>query len=141
MLKIVEASHCDHGLTEAHKAFLLEKYSEANGFFIETFELADSLGELDCALYGPIMGDAEVEGGFYEKRKGRDNVSRLVSRPLRPTRQITVIAGPHEKDSCVLFTAFGGPLAPKEVDDPTLNDEDRAASVKFWDAHALATGE
>jgi hypothetical protein len=40
------------------------------------------------------------------------------------------------KYRCVLYTAFGGPLAPQEPDDPGCKD--RATSAEFWRAHALA---
>jgi hypothetical protein len=38
---------------------------------------------------------------------------------------------------CMLYTAFGGPLAPKEPGDPTLKDSEREESEKFWSQHAL----
>jgi len=54
--------------------------------------------------------------------------------------------GPHQCDDCnrtgkikhpcVLYTAFGGPIAPQELGDP--NCKDPAASAAFWREHALA---
>lgn len=151
-------SHLDHGLTEDQIAFLFELFASRDSFFIETVDLPPGLGTVPCSLYGPSMGDAPVidpyaltlaqrQQGlmhmmtvpvFEAKRAGRDYPSRLVSLPPRPTNKVTVIAGPHDGLPCVLFTAFGGPLAPKEANDPTLTDDDREASVKFWAVHALA---
>ena len=42
------------------------------------------------------------------------------------------------KHPCILYTVFGGPIAPKEPDDPTLTDEQRPESIAFWAEHALA---
>jgi hypothetical protein len=38
--------------------------------------------------------------------------------------------------ACILYTAFGGPAAPQEPDDPGCKDP--AASATFWREHALA---
>lgn len=39
------------------------------------------------------------------------------------------------KHACVLYTAYGGPLAPQEPDDPACKDV--AVSRAFWQEHAL----
>lgn len=91
--------------------------------------------------------------------------SRLVDLPPRQQHEVTVIAGPHEepcwhcdgsggigswkdripcatcdhgkiRHPCVLYTAFGGPIAPQEPGDPGCKDVDE--STKFWRDHALA---
>ncbi len=41
-----------------------------------------------------------------------------------------------QKHACVLYTAFGGPLAPQEPGDPACKDAE--ASAAFWREHALA---
>lgn len=79
------------------------------------------------------MPDADVR---HEKRGTRTYTSHLCDRPPRPTRLVTVIAGPHGDDACVLYTAFGGPLAPQEPGDPGCKDVE--ASTKFWAEHALS---
>ena len=39
----------------------------------------------------------------------------------------------------MLFTAFGGPLAPREPGDPDMTDaKEIAESKKFWSEHALS---
>jgi hypothetical protein len=117
-----------------------ERFRDAAEFFIETIELPPELGTVACGLYGPTMGDAPVPSmdATMRVRGTRAHASRTVARPTRQTNRVTIIAGPHGGDPCVLYTAFGGPLAPKEVDDPTLADEARPASIEFWADHALA---
>ena len=54
---------------------------------------------------------------------------------------MTVVAGPHDGHPCVLYTAYGGPIAPREPWDPALTDTlgiDLAASLTFWREHALS---
>lgn len=40
------------------------------------------------------------------------------------------------KHACILYTTFGGPLAPQEPGDPSCKDPE--ASTAFWQEHALA---
>ena len=112
-------SHLDHHLTDAQIAHVLARFADRDGFFIETFELPAELGTVPCGLHGPIMGDPPVPDSEvrYERRGAREHKSRLVDRPARPVRTVTVIAGPHAGHGCVIFTAFGGPLAPQEPGD------------------------
>jgi len=132
------ASHVDHALTPAQIAYVLARYEGRAEFLRETIELPDDLGTVPCGLYGPLMGDAPVTDAdvTLAPRGGRAYPSRLVARPTRPTRLLSVIAGPHEGHACVLYTAFGGPLAPQEPGDPTCRDV--PTSTAFWSGHALA---
>jgi hypothetical protein len=132
------ASHVDHGLTEAQLRYLLDRFADRDSFFIETVTLPRDLGTVPCGLYGPLMGDpiigeAEVT---YARRGDRAWDSRLIALPPRQQHEVTVIAGPHEEHNCILYTAFGGPLAPQEPGDPGCKDP--AASAVFWREHALA---
>lgn len=131
-------SHLDHLLTPAQVEFLLERFKDRDGSFAETIEFPPELGTVPCSLHGPIMGDDPIpdEEVFRIPRGVRTWSSRLTSRRPRPVRQVTVIAGPHDGHACVLYTAFGGPLAPQEPGDPTCKDV--AASSEFWAAHALS---
>lgn len=132
-------SHVDH-VPQAVIDFVLDKFLDKNGFFIETFELPDELPTLENALYGPICGDkaiGEVQA-TYGRRGDRDYESRLIDKPVRQTSICTVIGGPHDGHPCVLYTVFGGPQAAKEVNDPTLKPEEREDSITFWSEHALA---
>jgi len=112
-------SHVDHGLTEAQLHYLLDRFAGRTSFFLETIELPEELGTVPCGLWGPVMGDPPVEESAVkrERRGSRAWTSRLVARDTRPTRQVTVIAGPHDGQPCVLYTAFGGPATPQEPGD------------------------
>jgi len=131
-------SHTDHGLTEAQLAFVLETFADRDAFFIETVELPEDLGTVPCGLHGPLMGDAPVVEAevTYAKRGDRPWASRLVEREARQVRQLSVIAGPAGDDSCVLYTAFGGPVTPREPFDAP--DAEREDSLKVWNEHALS---
>jgi hypothetical protein len=92
-------SHVDHGLTEAQLDYLLDRFADRDGFFIETITLPRALGTVPCGLYGPKMGDPPI--GEHEVRHAargdRAWPSRLVDLPPRDQRELTVIAGPHEE--------------------------------------------
>lgn len=137
-MKIIAESHLDHGLSPAVVAHIANRFADRDSFFIETFELPAELGEVEFGLHGPLVGDAPVPDAEcrFEVRGNRAGASRVCDRPTRLTRTVTVIAGPHTGETCVLFTAFGGPLAPKEPFD--AYDEERAASEAFWAEHALS---
>lgn len=133
-----EASHFDHNITAAQLAHALERFADRAVFFIETFELPEDLGTVPCGLHGPLVGDAPVpDGECISARRGeRAYDSRLCGRAPRVTRLVTVIAGPHEEHACIVYTMFGGPLAPQEPDDPTCRDVE--VSRAFWREHALS---
>lgn len=139
-MKITNDSHTDHNLTPAIIQYLLTLFAVRDAFFIETVTLPEEFGTVPCGLHGPITGEPPVPETevYYETRPPRTYTSRLCRRPSIQTRQVTVIAGPHENEACILYTAFGGPLSPKEPGDTTLSPEQRAESEKFWAEHALS---
>jgi hypothetical protein len=140
---ITPAAHLDHALTPAHVAWIAERFADQGAFFLVTVELPPELPDLPCSLHGPLVGDAPVPESevTYERRGDRLGPSRLCTRPTRPTRLLTVIAGPDGDDPCVLYTAFGGPAAPREPFDLSLaSDEVQASAKEFWAEHALARG-
>lgn len=142
-MEILPASHLDHGLTAAHLAFLVERFGGRDGFVLETVILPDDLPDLMSGIYGPIVGDPPVGESevAYRVRGDRRCASRIVDRPVRPTRQLTVIAGSFEGKSCVLFTAYGGPCAPREPGDLAhASWEGILESRLFWMDHALSSG-
>lgn len=134
-LEIIPESHLDHGIPKNLIDFILNKFKDKSEFFIETFDVPTTV---PCGIYGPIMGDQPIkeEEVFYAKRGGRAYNSRLIDKPLRQVNKVTVIAGPEGDKPCVLYTAFGGPLAPQEPGDPGARN--LAASKSFWEQHALA---
>ena len=134
-------SHLDHGLSEDHVKWILATFGERDSFFIETVELPAELSSLDSGIWGPIVGDAPLEEAdvTYSARGDRTNLSRICDRPTRKTRLMTLIAGPNGDHGCVLYTAYGGPCAPREP--ATVPAEDSAAlaeSEAFWSQHALS---
>lgn len=137
-MKIHDDSHLDHHLTTAQLAFALTRFSDRSAFFIETFELPEGLGTVPCGLHGPIVGDSPVPDAecALAPRGERAWASRLCDRAPRATRTLTVIAGPHEERPCIVYTIFGGPLAPQEPGDPGCKDV--PASAAFWRDHALS---
>lgn len=143
MLNIISGSHLDHALTMAHLRFILATFGNRDGFFAETVSLPPELADLPCGLHGPATGQPPVGDDAVEPvvRPGRSYPSRMLRNQtvgMLPSRLLTVIAGPVGDLTCVLFTAYGGPLAPKEPGDPSLPEAERAASVEFWRVHALA---
>ena len=70
--------------------------------------------------------------------RGVDELHRMCDRAAGQTRVCTVIAGPHDNNDCVLFTAYPGPQAPKGLNDPSLKEEEKAESQEFWAQHALS---
>ncbi len=168
---ITAQSHLDHGLSVAVLAHVLALFVKRSAFFIETIELPAGVPSVPCALFGPSVGDEPVAESevSYARRGDRGGASRMVAALHRPSRLLTVIAGPAAGGPCVLYTAHGGPSAPREpweleaevatfqaqvksLDEAgggrdaavaivKLNKarEELAASVAFWAVHALAT--
>jgi hypothetical protein len=138
-MRITNDSHVDHNLSELHLQFILEAFGSREGFFIATLELPEHLAPLPCGLYGPLMGDAPVgeDEVTYVRRGNRPGDSRMTHRQPRKVRQMTIICGPHEGET-IMFTAYGGPCAPREPWDESLSTAEREESVAFWKDHALA---
>jgi len=138
MAKITPDSHLDHSLNAEQSAWVAKQIEPLEGFSITTLQLPEALGSVPCGLYGPTMGDAAIEDRevTMEVRGGRPGPSRLLDRPARPTQTVTMIVGPHEGET-ILYTAFGGPAAPREPWDPGLDAAGKAESEGFWATHAL----
>ena len=139
-MRITKDSHLDHGLSKEVIKFIKRKFGKKKKFFIDTVKLPEGMS-VPCGLYGPIVDDTPVMEHMvtYERRGEREYPSRLINLPPRQTNIITVIAGPHENEKCILYTAFGGPLTPKEPGDSTIKSKaERKGSEKFWAEHALA---
>lgn len=141
-MKITAESHVDHGLTPEHLAWILERCAAQTAFFITTLELPSHLPPLMCGLHGPATGDEPIPDSecHREVRGERPGPSRLCGRPPKPTRLVTIVAGPDGEEPCVLYTAYGGPQAPREPWDPGLDDEGRVEAESFWSRHALSEG-
>lgn len=145
-LVILASSHTDHSIPRNVLDWLVRRHVDKTGFFIETVELPEEFGQINCSLHGPSVGDPPVPFSEVDwvTRGDRKYLTRMCRRPVRKTRTITVIAGPQgpmwdnsEPQPCILYTAFGGPLAPKEIFDPSLKPEEIEESFRFWCDHAL----
>jgi hypothetical protein len=142
-VKVIPESHVDHGLSPEQLAWLLDQNTNHTSFFIETRFLPPSLGTVECSLVGPAVGwgpvmEAEVK---YVVRGNRKSASRVfINPPEKPqTRMVTIIAGPTEgHEGLVLYTAYGGPSAPREPGDPAISDWKGIVEARdFWAQHAL----
>jgi hypothetical protein len=131
--------HADHGVSSETIAWALS-HINPTGFFLRTLELPEGHCDLLSALYGPLAGDAPVSDDVvhFAKRSEDRPASRMVSQAKRPTRLLTVIGTAKDGD-VTIFTAYGGPCAPREPGDATLaTDEEKKESSDFWAQHALA---
>ncbi len=150
-------THVDHGLLKEHWGYVLDVAGLHVGEcekivdwgltpLIRTVELPPGCPDVDNALYGPACGDEPIDDSevLYECRGDRPWADRLVMRPKRPSRLLTIIAVPEFRDvpekgkRLVCFTAYGGPMAPQHPDDPS--NKDREGALKFWAEHALTRG-
>jgi hypothetical protein len=134
----LENSHIDHVSSEV-LAFIAERYANRiEDFIAETIELPKGM-TAECGIHGPSTGGPPVPESevVYKIREGRRYPSRMVDRPTRPMRTVTVIGGKY-KGKHILFTAYGGPYAPREPHDASLPKEQRAESEAFWSQHALS---
>lgn len=130
--------HGDHDIPPGLIAWVVAR--QAPGLFAVT---VDTEREYPCGLFGPAMGDNPIEDGEVTlvKRSPDRPPSRLVPYPRRTRGKITVIgARGATVATSQVFTAYGGPLAPREPGDPSLveGSPEHAESVAFWAQHALS---
>jgi hypothetical protein len=132
-----------HGLTPEHLSWLGSHPEVLAAKGPVTLTLPEHLPPLPVGIIGPSLGDnpvGEDQVHYANRGGGRPYESRMVhyGGPDKTTRMITAISRPHaETGKPFLITAFGGPLAPKEVNDPSHTEESRAEAQKFWSQHAL----
>lgn len=141
--------HTDHGISQRQmglvKDVLGDRLTGLEGFFIQQITIPEEMGPVPCGLYGPAMDDAPVaeEEVKYQVRFSAEDPrtwsSRMVDRPLRPVSYVQAIGIIDDHDCCVLFTVYGGPLAPQNPDDPDC--EDVPVATEWWAKHALASAD
>jgi len=149
-VKITTKSHIDHGLRPQHLDFIGKTFGHRTKFFIETIELPHGIAPLRCGLVGPLTDHKGVDASEVEFRRRGDRIvpSRMMTSAacearglhlIPMSRKLTVIGGIDvESGDCILFTAYGGPLAPREVGDPFVTDADELVkNFHFWRQHAL----
>lgn len=133
-----------HGLTPEHLDFIAGHPDVLAARGPVTLTLPEHLPPIKNGLVGPASGDRPVgehEVHYANRGGGRTYNSRMMHGAPRPTRTVTAVSVPDQKTGKpFLVTAWGGPVAPKEVDDPTHTPESREESKKFWSQHALLTG-
>lgn len=133
-----------HGLTPEHLDYIASHPSVLAAKGPVTLTLPAHLAPLKNSLVGPSSGDAPVgehQVHYKSRGGGRNYNSRMLRGSPRETRMVTAISVPDsETGRPFLVTAWGGPLSPKEVDDPSHTPESRAESKKFWSQHALLDG-
>jgi len=138
--------HADHGISQRQmglvKDVIGERLTGLNGFFIQQITIPEEMGPVPCGLYGPAMGDdpqsPETDGVAMLHRPDRDWPDRVVEKPLRPVDYVQAI-GIIDGEECVLFTVYGGPLAPQNPKDPSCQDVEEA--IEWWSKHALSWTE
>ena len=139
--------HIDHGLSAAHMTLAEETALEVipDGFFLVTIRIPVLIGDLPCGLYGPICGDDPIRGPewdvSWEIRGDRKYASRMLVAPMRDSKIMTII-GMNRRDMGIIdiFTAYGGPPAPKGLFDREITYDEIEKSIQFWAVHALAKG-
>lgn len=147
MLFVSKDSHLDHNVSVAHLSMIFREMGNCDKFEIRTFDLEYHM-RLTCEIKGPVVGNPPVREDqvTYCQRGDRAGKSRVVNDDslLVPTfsDKMTVIVGPDESvgsGNVVLYTVYGGPLAPREPWDPTIQDDPAllAESKAFWAEHAL----
>ena len=139
--------HADHGIASAQLSYIydvlgtqVEEGTLNEGFFIQEVTLIPTMGTVPCGLHGPAMGDAPIKDDevTLEVRGDREWPDRLIKRDTREVDFVQAIGVVDEaNDRVILFTLYGGPLAPQNAADPS--NKDVAGSTKFWAEHALSS--
>jgi hypothetical protein len=147
-LMLRDDGHYDvHQITPEHIEWLSQQPEVMAAKGPVTLTMPDHLPTLPNSLVGPASGHEPVGSdhpGVYMANRGggRTHDSKMMQGEHRPTNMITAIVRPHkETGRPFLITAFGGPLSPKEPNDPSLRDDERASSEEFWSQHALLDGK
>lgn len=162
MLSVISGvSHLDHNFTQGHIEWLgkkfhdrdwLKKQNDKQGMpdvLVVTLDFPEELGPLPCKLVGPLMDDPPVSEDevVYDVRGSRKYATRYhvdTARKPRPVYKMTVIAGAQRDHNFLLYynfllyTAYGGPAAPREPGDTSIDSwQEIKKSRKFWAEHAL----
>ena len=130
----------NNGHMQAHKDVQEEHVKEAIAkidhhapFGIYEVDLGRVVGTDICV---ETTADDDVR---LEYRVGRDILTRKVygREPAPTTKMVVGICTDPDDELETVFTAYYGQLAPKELTDPRLTDEERPEAEAFWANHAL----
>lgn len=143
-LHTIPESHLDHQVSAEHIEWAKDwikvginvgRYTPGE-VHVWSMELPPELPGLWTALR-----EAPESEVTYQVRPPRKCASRTTSDRMAWTRQMTAVFGPHEGIPFALYTAYGGPAAPREPGDPSIaNMAELEESREFWTTHALAVG-
>ena len=148
-MKRVSILHADHGIPsimirDAVRTLVGQGLEQ--GFFARTVPIDKEDGQVVNRLRGPASGEPVVPESkvSYSARGDRPWKDRMCTLPATLTRELTIV-GTWERSedypdgNFTVFTAYGGPLAPQNPEDPSNSDPE--ASRLFWASHALTTAE
>ncbi len=95
-MKIIAASHLDHGLPVDVAAYIAERFADPRRFLHRNHRAARGAPVGEVRASRPMRGDAPISDleTWYELRGNRRGPTRFCARPLRVTRLVTVVAGP-----------------------------------------------
>lgn len=123
-------------ITEALLAEAIGKVDYKPPFQMVTVDMGRTIGTDPCVSTGP---DDKI---VWQARKGRTTPSRMVlGREPEATNLVTVGICTDDDGLETVFTAFPGQLAPKELHDPRLREDERPEAEAFWAVHALVAEE
>jgi hypothetical protein len=135
-----------HKITPEHIAWIQSRPEVLNGNGNITLTIPDHLPRLPNALVGPASGDPPVADNHPDvymssRGGGRPYDSKMIRGEHRYTNMITVNIRRDDQGRPVLHTAYGGPKAHIEPNNPNLPPEQRKESEHFWSQHALLDGK
>ena len=140
-------AHNDHSVSDEQMEWIQNhskfKSLENGTFVCEILTIPEELGVIPSALYGPTAGDSPVteKEVTYKIRNGRDDLSRMIDKPMRSAHNICII-GLVGKVAFTLYGTQSDTPALREPWDESLNTEKEIEEAqKFWSEHALSTEE
>ena len=133
---VVDNAHMmAHDVEEDHLAEAIKQVTVKPPFGFYTVDFGKVVGKTAC------VKTTEQDDIRMECRPGRELPSRVVyNREAEDTSLLTVGICTDDDGLETVFTSFYGELAPKELNDPRLNDEERPEAEAFWATHALIVG-
>ena len=148
-IRISRPHYTAHNLSDDHLEHLTSHPDVQNGMGPVTLTIPENLPKLKSGLVGPSVGDPPVTRntpGVHTANRGDGRVdSRMVHGLHRETDKITgvVIPDPIQKGRKWLVTGYGGPSAPREPEDQSMErgSPEHKESVSFWKDHALLTNK
>lgn len=124
------AAHSE--VCEEHIKEAIAKIDHHAPFGIYEVDLGREIGVDNCV---ETSEDDDIRMEYRVSRKSRSRI--VYGREPEPTSKIVVGICTDDDKKETVFTAFYGKLAPKELSDPRLSDDERPKAEAFWATHAL----